>query len=53
MIVSFHITKETHEGVHVPKFDDQNELKVLGNTIKKDSQKLNEDDQTGLKVKSN
>jgi hypothetical protein len=35
MIVSLHLTKKTHEGVHVPKFDDQNGLNVLGNTIKK------------------
>jgi hypothetical protein len=36
MIVSLHLTKKTHEGVHVRKFDDQNGPKVLGDTIKKD-----------------
>jgi hypothetical protein len=36
MIISLRLTKKTHEGVPVPKFDDQNGLKVLENTIKKD-----------------
>jgi hypothetical protein len=36
MILSLHLTKKTHEGVHVPKFHDQNGLKVLGDTIKKE-----------------
>jgi hypothetical protein len=37
MIVSVHLTKKTYEGVHVPKFDDQNGSMLLGNTIKKDT----------------
>jgi hypothetical protein len=36
MTISLHFTKKTHKGVHVPKFDDQNGLKVLGNEIEKD-----------------
>jgi hypothetical protein len=36
MIVSLHLIKKTMREVHIPKFDDQNGLKVLGNTIKKD-----------------
>jgi hypothetical protein len=41
--------------VHVPKFNDQNGFKVLGDTIKRteDTQKLNEGDQTGLKLEGN
>jgi hypothetical protein len=35
-VVSPHFTKKTAEGVYVPKFDHQNGLKVLGNTIGKD-----------------
>jgi hypothetical protein len=37
MIIFFHLTKKTHVGVHHPQFDDQNGLKVLENTIQKDS----------------
>jgi hypothetical protein len=36
MIASLHLTKNIYEEVHVPKFADQNGLKVLGNAIKKD-----------------
>jgi hypothetical protein len=36
MIVSLHLTKKTYERVHVPQLDDQNGLKLLGNTIKND-----------------
>jgi hypothetical protein len=35
-IISLYITKKRHEAVDVPKFDGQNGLDVLGNTIKKD-----------------
>jgi hypothetical protein len=37
MIISLHLAKKIHEGAHIPKFDDQNGFKVLGNTIKSDS----------------
>jgi hypothetical protein len=36
MMVSLHLTKKTHEMVHIPKFDDQDGLNVRGNMIKKD-----------------
>jgi hypothetical protein len=36
MIISLHLTKKTHGGIHVPRFDDQNGLNALGNMIKKD-----------------
>jgi hypothetical protein len=55
MIVSLRLTKKTHEEIHVPKFNPQNGLKVLGIPSKRtyDPQKLNDDDQRGLKVESN
>jgi hypothetical protein len=36
MIISLHLTTQTHEGVYVLRSEDQNRVKVLGNTIKKD-----------------